>query len=48
MNKLFRKAMEIAKRDPDRTVEFLSDVLIVLGLLALVYIAWLSCHGEMV
>lgn len=40
--------MEIAKRDPAMTAEFISDVLIVLGLLALVYLAWLSCRGEMV
>ena len=38
-------AFEIAKRDPVRTAEFVSDVLIIIGLLALVYIAWSSCRG---
>lgn len=38
-------AFEIAKRDPARTAEFVSDVLIIIGLLALVYIAWSSCRG---
>ena len=38
-------AFEIAKRDPARTAEFVSDVLIIIGLLALVYIAWKSCRG---
>jgi len=37
-------AFEIAKRDPARTAEFVSDVLIIIGMLALVYIAWSSCR----
>lgn len=38
-------AFEIAKRDPARTAEFITDVLIIIGLLALVYIAWCSCKA---
>lgn len=40
-----KQAFAIAKRDPVRTAEFISDVLIIIGLLALVYIAWRSCRG---
>ena len=41
-----KQAFAIAKRDPARTAEFISDVLIIIiGLLALVYIAWRSCRG---
>ena len=36
-------AVAIAKRDPKRTAEFLSDVLFLAGLLALVIVAWWSC-----
>lgn len=38
-------AFEIARRDPARTAEFITDVLIIIGLLALVYIAWSSCKA---
>lgn len=40
-----KQAFAIAKRDPARTAEFISDALIIIGLLALVYIAWSSCRG---
>jgi hypothetical protein len=40
-----KQAFAIAKRDPVRTAEFISDVLVIIGLLALVYIAWSSCRG---
>lgn len=40
-----KQAFAIAKRDPVRTAEFISDVLIIVGLLTLVYIAWKSCRG---
>jgi hypothetical protein len=38
-----KQAFAIARRDPVRTAEFVSDVLIIIGLLALVFIAWSSC-----
>lgn len=40
-----KQAFAIAKRDPARAAEFVSDVLVIIGLLALVYIAWKSCRG---
>lgn len=40
-----KQAFAIARRDPARTAEFVSDVLIIIGLLALVYIAWSTCRG---
>ena len=40
-----KQAFAIAKRDPGLTAEFVSDVLIIVGLLTLVYIAWKSCRG---
>lgn len=40
-----KQAFAIAKRDPARAAEFISDVLIIVGILALVYIAWSSCRG---
>ncbi|WP_405325991.1 hypothetical protein [Fibrobacter sp.] len=40
-----KQAFAIAKRDPGLTAEFISDVLVIIGLLALVYIAWRSCRG---
>lgn len=40
-----KQAFAIAKRDPARTAEFVSDVLIIIGLLTLVYIAWSTCRG---
>ena len=40
-----KQAFAIAKRDPVRTAEFISDMLVIIGLLALVYIAWRSCRG---
>lgn len=38
-------AFEIAKRDPAMAAGLITDVLIIIGLLALVYIAWSSCRG---
>ena len=38
-------AFEMAKRDPAMAAELITDVLIIIGLLALVYIAWNSCRG---
>lgn len=40
-----KQAFAIARRDPARTAEFVSDVLVIIGLLALVYIAWSSFRG---
>ncbi len=42
---IVRAAFETAKRDPARTAEFVTDVLLIIGLLALVYVAWSSCRG---
>lgn len=40
-----KQAFAIARRDPVRTAEFLSDVLFLAGLLAIVIVAWWSCRG---
>lgn len=40
-----KQAFAIAKRDPARTAEFVSDVFFLAGLLALVIVAWWSCKG---
>lgn len=42
---IVRAAFETAKRDPARTAEFVTDVLLIVGLITLVYIAWGACRG---
>lgn len=41
-----RLAVAIAKRDPKRTAEFISDAFMLASLLALVIVAWWSCKGD--
>ena len=42
---IVRGAFETAKRDPARTAELVTDMLLIVGLITLVYIAWDSCRG---
>lgn len=43
--RMIRRAIAIAVHDPKRTEELISDVLIVIGLLSLVAVAWASSRG---
>ena len=43
---IVRVAFETAKRDPKRTADFITDMLVIICLLALVYVAWSSCRGD--
>jgi len=45
IRRMIRKTVTVARRDPKRTAEFVTDALMLLGLLTLVYIAWDSCRG---
>ena len=43
--RMIRRAIAIAIHDPKRTEELISDVLVVIGLLSLVAVAWASSMG---
>lgn len=38
-------ALEIARREPERLAQLITDVLIIIGLLALVFIAWTTTRS---